>query len=169
MSNAVTVNIKGLDELERKLGPQLVAGPARRFLTKWGIAVAAQAAVRSPRNKGQLAGSMTHEINGSYPSISARAGTNADHAPFMEGGTGLLNDGSVGGGGSRHWPPGNALDGWARTHGFDNGGEVAAAIGRRGGLKPRKMLRNAVDDTVGKVPGYVAAFARDIEASAGEK
>ena len=76
---------------------------------------------------------------GAASPLWAKGGSNVKYAPYMEYGTGRLADAEGGGGGGRHWPPAQALEGWASRHGFGPGGGflVARAIGRRGGLKPR--------------------------------
>ena len=158
------IEVEGLDELVDALGPELVQQPMRSFYERWGLAVVRAAKARAPRNKGQLGGSITHEIVGSYPGMYAQAGTNVAHGPYMEFGTGLLTDGD--GGGSRHFPPSDALEAWAKKHGAPNGWVIAAAIGRKGGLRPRRFMRDGIDDTIAKVPSYLNRMARDIERAA---
>lgn len=63
----------------------------------------------------------------------------------MEFGTGLLSD-SPRSSRQRHFPPPDELDNWAYRHGFKSGWAVSLAIYRKGGLKPRKYLRNATRD-----------------------
>lgn len=104
-----------------------------------------KAAREMPVDTGNLRASMRYEV-GSVDGVPlwAAVGTNVEYAPYMEYGTGLLCDGPNPSG-RRHWPPAAALDVWARRHGFESGAQVAVAIGRRGGLRPRRFLRNSFD------------------------
>jgi hypothetical protein len=70
--------------------------------------------------------------------LVAAVGSNVIYAPHMELGTGTFA------GRKRHYPPPSALATWARRHGT-NAWAVAAAIGRRGGLRPRRFLRGALE------------------------
>lgn len=92
----------------------------------------------APRDTGRLVNSIQPDINIRGSSIVGVVGSNVDYAPYMEMGTGVFA------GGGRHFPPPAALDVWARRHGFDNGFQVALAIYKRGGLRPRKFLENAI-------------------------
>lgn len=64
---------------------------------------------------------------------------------YMELGTGI-----PAGNPKVHWPPAAALEVWANRHGT-TGFLVARAIGRRGGLKPRKFLQKAFDQNREKI------------------
>jgi hypothetical protein len=163
---AATIRIKGFAELRAKLGDRMIAGPTRRFLNRWSLIVLHRARQLAPINRGRLRGSITNELAPDYVPLWARVGTNLPYGRYMEHGTGLLNDQ---GGGSRHWPPGEALNPWARQHGFTGpnpGYAVARAIGLRGGLRPRRYLRGAVEESVPHVPSLLEMMARDIERTA---
>lgn len=160
-----TIRVHGLPELMRKLDPSKIAGaPARNFLNKWAIATEREAKAGAPVWRGHLRRSLTHDVDGGTFPTSARVGTNAPHAPFMEYGTGLLSDGP-GGGGGRHFPPPAALAPWAASKGL-NPYQVALGIYRRGGLKPRRYLRNASESTEKRLPMWVSEMAREIESGA---
>lgn len=100
------------------------------------------ARINAPVDRGRLRASITSLAEWRGDILEGVVGTNVEYAPYMEYGTGRLTDGE-GGKGGRHWPPGAALDVWARRHGFASGRIVAEIIGRRGGLKPRQFLRKA--------------------------
>jgi len=162
----MTATIRGLSELNAKLNaPYLVGDPGRNLGERWGSFVERGAKAAAPHWRGHLRRSLTHEVDPASPPKYARAGTNIPYGPAMEGGTGLLAD-LPGGKGGRHWPPGAALDPWARAHGFLSGYQVAAAIGKRGGLKPRRFLRNAAAEAEGRIPGWMAQMAKEIESHA---
>jgi hypothetical protein len=46
-----------------------------------------------------------------------------------------------------HAPPPDALESWALSHGFDSGAAVARAIRRRGGIRPKRFLHRAAEQT----------------------
>lgn len=163
---AEVVRIKGLAELKGKLNIGLIAGPLRTFLTRAAILVQSRARERAPVDTGRLRADIAFEVDGGTPPIWARVGNNVFYAPYVEYGTGTQTDGP--GGGGRHWPPAGALSGWAGRHGFGPGGGfiVARAIGRRGGLRPRRYLRDALDAALSGIEGLFGALSRDIEAEA---
>lgn len=158
----ITAEVKGLEKVLQKLGPDLIAEPLRDFLNKAGQHVQSEAKERAPVDTGRLRSSITTEVDDGLPPLWAKVGSNVDYAPYMEYGTGGQSDGS-GGRGGRHWPPAGALDVWARRHGFQSGFQVAKAIGQRGGLEPRRYLRGALEDSVAKLKGFVKDMAKDIE------
>lgn len=161
----VRVDLKGEAEAIKRVKalPKTIIGPAtRHFLEKWGETVVTFAKPKAPVNRGQLRGSLTHEEDDAVIPRWGRAGTNVDHAIFMEGGTGLLAD-LPGGKNTRHWPPASALAPWAASHGT-TGAAVAAAIGRRGGLRPHRFLREGFEDAQHSIPNFLQQAADEIEA-----
>ena len=126
-----------------------LAGKAVRDAAKTGmqramLLTANQAKMKAPVDTGRLRSSITTLVrweDGDH-TLAGYVGSNVDYAPAIEYGTGTQTDGE-GGSGKRHWPPGGALDTWARRHGFSSGAAVARIIGMRGGLKPRRFLRGA--------------------------
>lgn len=112
--------------------------------TLWQIE--ADAKRGAPVDTGRLRSSITHQVRWMPGLVEGVVGTNVSYAPYMEFGTGRVGDPAVPHSG-KHWPPAAALDVWARRHGFgpDGGKTVAWIIGRRGGLRPRRFLRNAID------------------------
>jgi hypothetical protein len=103
------------------------------------ILVEGEAKVRAPHDLGQIWSEMGHEVRAVGSGIAGFVGTAAPHGPYMEYGTGVFA------GRGRHWPPGEALDIWAKRHGFKSGYQVARIIGMRGGLRPRKYLSGAME------------------------
>ncbi len=144
---SMEVEIEGLKEAMARLDAGLVAGPVRAFMSRAAMYVEGKAKEKAPVDTGRLRSSITHEVDGETVPQWAKVGTNLSYAPYMEYGTGLLTDGE--GGGGRHWPPGDALNQWAARHGFGEnaGGFVASIIGKRGGLKPLRYLRGAMEES----------------------
>ena len=71
---------------------------------------------------------------------------------------------SPGGKGARHWPPSDALELWAKRHGFGEGGGylVARAIGLRGGLTPRRYLRGGLQESIPHIEDEFDAAAERV-------
>jgi len=158
---ASVVEVRGLEEVLARLRPTLWRKPLKRFLTRSAIAIENAYRDRVTEDTGRARASITHEVHDDW----ARVGSNVEYLANLESGTGLLAEGQPAKGG-RHWPPASALDRWARRHGFpeEGGGYlVARAIGRRGGLKPRWWLRDAVRFTMGEIRNFAMRMAREIE------
>lgn len=175
MDPKIDKEIQGMRELLRKLDNRLgIPEAARRFLTKWAEFTEAGAKRNMKRGPGgwlwktHTRRSMTHHI---FPATgmpdAARVGSNQDTARWGEFGTGLLSEDPKSSK-RRHWPPAAPLEAWAVAHGFSGGAEVARIIGLRGGLKPRRFLRNAAEDAEKKLPIWLDAFRKDIERLAPE-
>lgn len=154
--------VKGVPELIKKLGPQLIAQPLHDFFESASYAVQTRAQRNAPVDTGRLRTSITHEIDRGTPPLWAKIGTNVHYAPYMEYGTGIFAEGPEAKGGM-HWPPGGALEPWAQRHGFESGWQVAYAIGRRGGLRPRRFLRNALKDSTGDIRRFLRDMGNQIQ------
>jgi hypothetical protein len=166
--------IHGLDKLERKLRyPTWAAGPAGRLLDKWRFSTERGAKANIRRGiggwlwKGGVRRSLTSERDQATFPHWARVGSNLQTARWGEFGTGLLSE-DPDSKKTRHWPPTEALRPWADAHGMD-AFLVARSIGRRGGLEPRRFLRNAADASEKRIPGWIATAAKEMtnEASRG--
>ena len=144
---SVSIQVLGLDALMADLrAERLLAAPLREGFDKVGIGLRTSAVKRAPVDRGALRSSIKPVVDpSSVPLwVELRAGDAAPYAPYMEYGTGLVHD-------HPNWPrkphriPAGALDAWAKRKGLD-GGAVASRIMRRGGLKPRRFLRGALED-----------------------
>lgn len=161
--------IHGLEDVLKKLGPELVDKPFGDFFKSISITVQSGAREGAPVDTGHLRNAIQYEIDSGKPPLWARVGlTNAaPGSPLwfkgraMEHGTAKQGDGDVSHK-ARHWPPGEALQVWARRHGAGSGFQVAAAIGRRGGLKPRKYLRDALKHGMGDIKKFLNDLGNDI-------
>ena len=169
--------IHGFNTLLRKLKyPTWAAKPMGAFLDRWRFATERGAKGNIKRGpggwlwKGGTRRSLTSERDQSTFPHWARVGSNLDTARWGEYGTGLLSEDPESKH-TRHWPPAAALEPWARAHGFGPGGGflVARVIGRRGGLAPRRFLRDAAEASEKRIPSWLAMAAKEIEreASAG--
>lgn len=147
--------ITGLAELQRALGPGLVAQPARNLFTRGALIVEGNQKRFAPVDRGPLRQSVTHEIDGAFVPTFARIGTNYPTAPYVQFGT------------RPHWPPPGALAGWARRHGFGPGGDylVRRKIAKYG-TKAQPFLTQGLEASKGQLSTLVPQMARDIEAQA---
>ena len=164
MSMDMKVELVGLEEAMRRLTPDLYAKPVRKLLTDASNLLVAEAKHRAPVDTGHLRRSITKEVDSAKVPTWAKVGSNVMYAPFMEFGTGTMATGP-GGKRPRHWPPSGALETWAQRHGLPSGFMVARAIGRRGGLRPVKYLRGALEDSMTKIQRLVDKALQQIGAN----
>lgn len=163
------IQIKGLSELLRKLDAPLFADPLRNFFNRATIAVQSRARPNTPVDTGLLRNRLLTEVDaGAVPEwgkvgfLGASEGSGLwFQARAMEYGTGRMGDPEVPHVAS-HIPPGGALDVWAKRHGWSSGWAVAAAIGRRGGLRPRRMLRTGLREAMGEVQSALDKLGAEI-------
>ena len=162
MAKMIGITLRGADEMIARLGPELIAGPARNMLTRMAVRTQAYARVNAPKDSGRLANSIAFLVDSAVWPAWAKVGTNVGYAKPMEYGTGALSDApeSLG----WHFPSGSDLDRWASRHGFSSGYVVAAIIKNRGGLRPRKYLRKAFKQIRGNIPGFLRVMAQEVEA-----
>lgn len=157
--------LNGIDQVLRDMKSETIQGePSRRMLAKWAGLVLRHAIAHAPHFQGHYRRSLASEVDPAPLPKYARVGSNLQTATgqtivgAIEGGTGQLSD-LPGGSRRRHWPPAHALDAWADKKriprrdgtGYLTGRDVAAIIGRRGGLRPRRVLRNAADAAEPKI------------------
>lgn len=178
--------IQGLEELLADLdNPTWVAEPARRFLSKWGQAVQRESVtnigtgIGGWKDTGEVRRSITHEVDNDPFPLWARAGSPLDKARWGEYGTGLLSEDPESAK-SRHWPPADALDAWAAKKKIEvqtpdggsrilTGKDIARIIGMRGGLEPRRFMRDAVKTVDPRIEIWIDELAADIMAEGDAK
>ena len=157
----VSMHIEGLDEVLKRFRDPRVQTIAKKHMTNALIAVEGPAKIKAPVDRGQLRASITHEVQSIGGDMLGIVGSPLEYAPHMEFGTGSQSDQPSGKG--RHWPPAAALDLWAQRHGVKGGGKaVAYFIARRGGLKPRKFLRGAWEETESRVVQHLERIVEDV-------
>jgi len=165
------MKVEGDEDLERKLHRVVLFGkPLRKFWNRVVITVQKFARKHSPSDRGTLRNSIHYEVSSDQIPMRAEVGTGLFYAPFQDQGTGTQ---ALGGGKSRHFPPGDALQAWAERHGFQDkeradgtvlsaGWQVARIIGRRGGLRPKEFMKKGLDDSRGAIKGFLETLADDI-------
>lgn len=118
---AIEVRVIGLERLQRNLSgaPGVLNDETRKAMTTGLLLLEAEQRRLAPRDTGQLAGSIHHTITGSGAALTGRVGPQAKHGIYVEKGT------------RPHFPPIDAVRGWARRKGI-NPFLVARAIARRG-------------------------------------
>jgi phage gpG-like protein len=137
-------------DIQRRLGsyPQVTEAQLRRTLTTSLLLIEGSARRNAAQDTRRLAGSITHEITGTYPQLVGRVGPTVRYGAVMEFGRRA---------GAR-MPPVDALLGWVRRHWtgtpLPRRGErreamlrsrafvIARAIGRRG-IPARPYLQPA--------------------------
>jgi HK97 gp10 family phage protein len=138
----------GVEEVEAKLkqvADDLGGGPMVDAMKNASLIVMRDARKLSPVDTGRLRASIAPDVRREGKSVMGVVGSNVKYAPFQELGTGTQA------GRGRHWPPAEALETWARRHGFASGFIVARAIGLRGGLKAKRFLQRAVEQNKDKI------------------
>lgn len=158
----LNARIEGLDELIAATDPKILSQPLRRFFDRSGETVKNEIKPLTPVDRGRLRSSMAHVVDPSNPPMWARIGTNVEYAKPVEFGTGILSD-APDSKRSRYFPPPAALDVWAKRHGLLSGFVAALAIFRRGGTKPKRMMRDGFDKSIQRINSHLADAAREIE------
>jgi len=177
----VDAEIKGLDELIRKLSPDLVAAPVRRFMERSAILIQGKARQNVKSDTGRLANSIAYEIHGAHVPLWATVGTNLDYAAAREF---QRPPGKM--------PPPGALVPWmnhvgiplSEYHGSTVGLSPDARVGNsayspieyliarkigREGSPGHPYLRPALKDSEGQITGrLLETCAREIEAAASQ-
>lgn len=157
----LSFQIRGLDKIVKTLDV-LIDQPLRNFFERSLFTVQGRAREGAPVDRGQLRAGTTVEIDSSSPPLWGKVGVKQGvKAKVMEFGAGLLSE-APDSKRSRFFPPWGdqnpELELWARRHGFKSGFEVALAIYKRGGIAPRRFLRNAIRDS----KSDIERFGRDL-------
>lgn len=142
----ISVTVQGEADVIRRLRPQIVTNPKRRFLSRSAITVQSNARQRTPVDRGRLRNSIAINLSGD----TAQIGTNLFYGPFVHDGT------------RPHFPPVAAVAGWASRHGM-NAFAVAHGIARHG-TKARPFMRDGFNASIPAIHGYVAVLASEIQA-----
>jgi hypothetical protein len=138
--------------LIRKLrDDRMLREPIRVALTNIGRDAETKSKRKAPRDKGRLRASITHKIDDDPMILSVQIGvigkgSGMDYAKYMEYGTGLKHD-------HPNWPrkrhalKADALANWGPVKRKMVTAEHAAeAIFKRGGLMPRRYLRETLEE-----------------------
>lgn len=172
MSDSSTIRIRGIEDLQHKLEDPVWASRGVQVLFEaWSLFTLRETQKNMKRgkggwvNRGDTRRSVAREIDSAEFPTYARVGSKLNTFRWGEYGTGLLSE-DPDSGKRRHWPPAQALEEWALKHGFESGAEVARRIGLRGGLAPRRYLRNAAEASEGKMDMFVKLAASRIESEA---
>lgn len=142
---AESIRVEGLDQLLARMRAEPLFGEhLRKGIMAAALVVESEAKKRAPVDRGQTRAGITHKVDPSPLPLWGTVGTNSPGAAPMEYGTGRNSDGPNASAG--HWPPSAPLDAWAKRKGIDVPGFVIArSIAAKGGLKPRRFLRGALD------------------------
>jgi len=147
---AAKVEIKGLNELEKSLDKILSKKERIKrevLFTALDIQKNAKKRLRDQKaiDEGNLMNSiMVDSVQGG---LAAEIGSIAPYAPYVEFGT------------RPHFPPPDALEDWAKHHGFDSAWPICKAIAKRG-LKERPYLNPAYEE---EKEGFVERIRKILE------
>jgi len=147
---AAKVEIKGLNELEKSLDKILSKKERIKrevLFTALDIQKNAKKRLRDQKaiDEGNLMNSiMVDSVQGG---LAAEIGSIAPYAPYVEFGT------------RPHFPPPDALEDWAKHHGFDSAWPICKAIAKRG-LKERPYLNPAYEE---EKEGFVQRIKKILE------
>jgi hypothetical protein len=163
------ITIKGLAGLKRKLTPEMIGEPLRVFFTHSTRRMQERAKRNVPVDQGDLKHEIKQKVDDARVPGWAWMGVDAPEgsvtflkARAMEFGTGSRGDPAVSHK-ATHFPPGPALDRWAHIHGFESGAQVAKIIGRRGGLEPRRYLRDALKQSMSDIKRFAVNMGNEIQ------
>lgn len=157
-----SITIKGLDAVVARLKSKSLLAPALLTGMKAaGFLLESEAKKRAPVDRGLLRASIAHEAYATESQVGVRIGSKVKYAPYMEYGTGLVHD-HPSWPRKRHVVPAAALAGWAKRVGAD-AGAVARSITKRGGLKPRRYLRGALEDNQARVVKVISGHLKRAE------
>ena len=157
VSLVIEITITGMDELIQKVGntPELLGEPLRNFFNHSTMTLQRNAQMLTPVDTGRLRASETTEIDSSPIPLWGRTGTNVYYGIFVEEDT------------IPHWPPVNALRGWATRHGM-NPFLLARAISRRG-TKGKHMFSQSLASNKENISNFLQNAAYEIETKWGSK
>ncbi|MDH7513549.1 MAG: HK97 gp10 family phage protein [Clostridiales bacterium] len=147
---AAKVEIKGLNELDKSLDKILSKKERIKrevLFTALDIQSKAKKKLREQKaiDEGYLKNSIVVDtIRGG---LAAEIGSIAPYAPYVEFGT------------KPHFPPPDALEDWARRHGFDSAWPICKVIAKRG-LKERPYLSPAYEE---EKDGFVQRIKKILE------
>lgn len=155
MNDRFTLKIQGLRKMVDRMDFRApLSNTLGKFIRASGETIAGEARAATPVDNGTLRASIVSNYTEEPGFYSAVIGSNVSYAPYMEFGTGTQHD-------HPNWPrkphkvAPEALVAWAtrKLRGTGKDGQpltpealarrAAFAIMARGGLKPRRMLRNA--------------------------
>lgn len=173
---AQDIQVRGLESIVRKLdfskaAPDVLA----EYLDAAAQVVAGDARRRAPVDVGLLRASINYRVTKAEDKVIASIGTNVEkngrpYGAYMEFGTGLVHDHPTWPR-KRHVVPPAALMGWAERKGrggtFHDAEVIADAITRRGGLKPRRYLRGALESYIPVFRGQLDRIVRTMRSRNG--
>jgi hypothetical protein len=163
-------HLEGDDELIHKLRyPGWAAAPMRSFFDRWRFATERGTKANIKRGPGgwlwkaDTRRSFTSETDPAKFPHWARVGSMT--ARWGDFGTGILSEDPESAK-TRYFPPIEAVQQWADDH-DKIAYFVALGIYERGGIAPRRFLREAAKASSGRIDGWVAQAADEMEGLAG--
>lgn len=149
MPGTFDVQILGVEQITRRLKPDLIGEPLRDFFKTAAQVAKERISNLTPGDTRTLVNSYKSEVESAPVPTYGRVWTDAAYAPFVEFDT------------RPHMPPVDALRGWAGRKGL-NPWAVAMAIKRRG-TRGRHMFELGLERSKGAIQGLMRDLAQAIE------
>jgi len=147
---SVKVEVKGLNELEKTLDKVFIKyEKIKREVSLTALDIQKRAKKKLKEQKAIDEGNLVNSIvvDAVQDGWAAEIGSTAPYAPYVEFGTGP------------HFPPPDALEDWARHHGFKSAWPICRAIAERG-LPERPYLNPAYEE---EKDGFVQRIKKILE------
>lgn len=164
-SPTINVNIRGLDELGKKLSSEFAGGPARNFLNRGSTLIQNGGREFAPTDRGRLRNAITFQVDeGAFPKRS-RIGPNISTG----GGGGTDNYAEAQEFGTKpFWPPKAPMEAWGHRKGLTPQRVylIRRIIAMRG-IKPKRYMQQGIEQALPTIEGPVMAiFASELEHAA---
>lgn len=146
------IEVRGLKEVRqylKRVGKDMTGQPMIRAMRDVTLLLTRDARRNAPVDTGTLRSSIMPSVAVQHKEVIGIVGSNVEYAPFMELGT------------KPHFPPPDALEVWARRHGFSSAYLVCRAISRRG-LKARKFLQKAMKTNARRIVNRINQAIKEI-------
>jgi hypothetical protein len=133
---SMTVEIRNLDQIIRRLEPRQLTRPFRDFLNRAGITVSNKAKERARVGPtGLMRATTTHELDSRNPPLFAKIGSKPFYAPYQEYGTGIYAEGPV--------PTTGRL--------------------KTGGITPNRFLRGGLEESKRDIDRFLSRLQADLK------
>jgi len=147
--DAIKLEIKGLEEAQRKatqLVKDMFGEPMLNAMRDATLYVLRDAKKLAPVDTGRLRASITPEVRSENEAIMGVIGSNVEYAPYQEFGTGQFNDSGSG-----------------LSPGIYKMPQLMVKLGiRKGGIRPKRYLRGAVEQNATKIYRRIEIAVRQI-------
>lgn len=146
---SITVSIEGLEDLRGKLHGERADKPVNRFLDRGAAIIQRGGRKKAPKDTGRLRNSIGIESSGHR---ERSVGPSVDYGEHVEFGT------------RPHYPPLDALWGWAKRHGGIDPFALQQSIGMWG-TEAQPYMGPAAEEAEPAIAALVPILASEIESA----